>query len=228
MYNAKELFDAAWEGELLERKKHSPSYQLSEYTITGRAPAAYGGKRGVEWWKAYGPKFVQDYADWRNTTRWDIWHTPHAEPAIELVLCPILPNGMPVKMFIDRVLVPVSVPVIVDIKTGRRPETAEQLGLYATGIELTYGKEHRPSWGCFWMGDTGKETDFYNLDQYTPEYFARMYEQAAAGINAGCFLPQPANNCKAWCGTSQYCAAVSGPQAVTFDPLLTITRKENA
>lgn len=221
MYSATELFTNAWEGELLERKKHSPSYELKDYTVTGRAPAAYGGKRGIEWWLAHGPKMVEDYANWRKETRWEVWHTPLGEPAIELSMKPTLPNGVPVQMHLDRVFVPVSAPIILDLKTGRTPETPEQLGLYATGIELTYGKEYRPTWGTFWTADAGKHGELYLLDKYTPDYFARMYDQAIAGINAGAFLPQPMNNCKAWCGVSQFCGAVDGPLAHKFDPLLT-------
>jgi putative RecB family exonuclease len=220
MFDAKELFESAWQGELEQRKRHSPSYGLNDYTVTGRAPAAYGGKRGLAWWQAYGPKFVQDYADWRKRTMWDIWITPDGEPAIELGMCPELPNGIPVQMHLDRVFVPVSAGVILDIKTGRQPETPEQLGLYATGIELRYGKEHRPSWGCFWVGETGRESEFFNLDKYTPEYFARMYDQVVAGINAKCFLPQPANACGRWCGVSHFCSAVNGPLAEEVDPLV--------
>jgi hypothetical protein len=45
---------------------------------------------------------------------------------------------------------------------------------------------------------------------YDPDYFTEDFEQAIAGINAGCFLAQPANNCKSWCGVAQYCKAVGG------------------
>jgi hypothetical protein len=45
---------------------------------------------------------------------------------------------------------------------------------------------------------------------YDPDYFTEDFEQAISGINAGCFLAQPANNCKSWCGVAQWCKAVGG------------------
>ena len=221
MVDTKALFDAAWAEEVENRRKQSPSFNLADYTVTGRASAQYGGKRNADWWADNGPKLVQNWIDWRLKTRWALWETPEGNPGIELELNINLPGDIPVKMFIDRVFVtPVGELAIVDLKTGRSPETPEQLGLYATGIELTWGQQYRPTWGFWWDANKGEHSQPMDLTMFTPSYFAALYRQAIAGINAQAFLPQPANNCKAWCGVAEYCAAVKGPKAAGVDPLL--------
>jgi hypothetical protein len=46
-----------------------------------------------------------------------------------------------------------------------------------------------------------------------------MFNGAIAGINSGCFLPQPANGCANWCGVARYCAVTGGPEAKGVDSL---------
>jgi putative RecB family exonuclease len=220
MLDTKALFESAWDEEVAKRQEQSPSFSPEEYTATGRAAAAYGGKRNADWWHDNGPGLVDNWIKWRTATQWPLWETPDGAPAIELGLTVHLPGDIPVKLFIDRVfVVPSGELAVVDLKTGRTPETEEQLGLYATALELQYGEQYRPRWGYFWdahKGDHGKPLD---LSRWTPEVFAEMYRQACAGINAGAFLPSPANNCKNWCGTARYCHAVGGPEAIGIDPI---------
>jgi hypothetical protein len=87
----------------------------------------------------------------------------------------------------------------------------------------------RPKWGYFWSPEKGHSQP-HDLDMWTPEMFAQMFNEAINGINAGSFLPQPANNCRNWCGVSRYCAVVGGAEALGNDPLagpmLTIAVKE--
>lgn len=223
MIDTKALFRAAWRAELEKRGKESPSFGTDEYTVTGRAPAKYGGKRGLDWWENEGPTLVDNYVAWRKATRWPLWETPQGQPGIELEFNVILPGDIPVKGFIDRVFVlPSGELGIVDLKTGRLPETAEQLGLYAVFMELTFGATYRPQWGFWWDANKGEHVGPYHLGMYTPDYFAAMYQAAIGGINAGAFLPKPANACKNWCGVARFCAAVGGESAPKHDPLLQI------
>lgn len=234
-FNPVAAFEQAWHEEIERRKADSPSFNYpDDYVATGRASAEHGGKRGVSWWMEQGPIMVQRWIDWRAEHKWSIWETPEGNPAIELELNIVLPGasslgaarqvngstspseaddvtGIPVKMFIDRLMVtPAGQLVVCDIKTGRSPETPEQLGLYAVGIEQTFGTMFRPDWGYFWDAQKGAHSSPQALDLYTADYFADMYSQAVRGIQAGCFLAKPANNCKSWCGTAAYCPAVGG------------------
>lgn len=207
----KAYFAKAWDEEVAKRLEQSPSYQLEDFVATGRASAEYGGKRNVQWWLDNGPAMVQRWIDWRQKNEWAMWETPEGTPAIELELRVILPGELPVKMFLDRIMVtPAGQLVVVDIKTGRQPETPEQLGLYALGIEQTYGEMFRPDWGYFWDAQKGTHTQPQALGRYTADYFAEDYHMAVAGINAGVFLAKPQNNCRNWCGVAKFCKAVGG------------------
>lgn len=57
------------------------------------------------------------------------------------------------------------------------------------------------------------------LTSWTPERFSIIFQHAIAGINAGSFLPNPANNCKDWCGVARFCAITGGPDAAGHDEL---------
>lgn len=218
--DTKALFRDAWNAEIEKRRADSPSYAIEDYVVTGRAPAPYG-KRNLQWWQDNGHTLVDNWLAWRRKTRWDIWETPDGHHAIELELNVNLDVVGRVKLVIDRVFVgPTGELLLVDLKSGARmPETPEQLGLYATGIELHYGSAYRPSWGFWWDAAKGEHSSPMDLTKYTPTYFRNAYEEAARGINAGCFMAKPANGCSAWCSVSRYCHAVGGPDAAGVDPL---------
>ena len=203
-------FKMAWRDEVAARREQSPSYEVEDYVKTGRASAQYGGKRNVEWWMDNGPKMVQAWIDWREASGWHLWELPDGRPAVEVELLITLPGGYPVKMFIDRVMVtPAGQIVVVDIKTGRIPETAEQLGLYRYGLEQEFGTQCPVDWGYFWHPDKGHGSP-QALSLYTGEYLAEQARMAVAGINAGVFFAKPQNNCANWCGVAKFCPAVGG------------------
>lgn len=227
MLDSKALFDSAWAEEVSNRRRQSPSYEVGDYTATGRAAAKYGNKRGLEWWADNGHTLVDNWIAWRKAHPDFIsWVTPDGIPAIELELRVNLPGDIEVLMFVDNIFVNTKTGeiVVMDKKSGRTPETEEQLGLYATGVELKYGKAYRPHWGYWWDANKGEHSKPMSLERWTPEVFARMYRQAIDGINAGSFLPSPANGCgkggAGWCGVARFCAATGGPDAAGVDPLL--------
>ena len=232
MTDTKALFARAWTAEIEKRRRESPSFEVSEYVATGRATAEYGGKRNEAWWLDHGHEMVDRWIAWREKTGWAIWETAPGQPAIELEAHFTLPGDIYLKAYIDSVYVtPSGELVVVDYKTGRSPETPEQLGVYATAIETLFGV--RPTWGYFWDAQKGEHSQPHLLDMYTADYLAGVFEEAIAGINAGSFLAKPANNCRNWCGVARACAAVGGAEADKHDPLLiagsklTIATKEN-
>ena len=207
---ATQLFRLAWDEEVASRREQSPNYEVADYVKSGRASAQYGGKRNLDWWMDNGPGMVQAWIDWRETSGWHLWELPDGSPAVEVELLIELPGGYPVKMFIDRVMVtPAGQIVVLDIKTGRIPETAEQLGLYRYGLEQEYGAACPIDWGYFWHPDKGHGSP-QSIEMYTGDYLAEQAHMAVAGINAGCFMAKPANNCANWCGVAKFCTAVGG------------------
>lgn len=208
-FDPKFEFECAWNDEVQKRSEQSPSFRYPEdFIATGRAGKEYGGKRGVEWWMDNGPLMVQRWIDWRENG-WTIWETPEGKPAIEVELNIVLPGDIPVKMFIDRIMVtPAGQITVVDIKSGARaPETPEQLGLYAVGMEQTFGPMFRPDWGYWWDANKGTHSSPLPLGMYTADYFGSVYREAVAGINAGCFMAKPANSCFNWCSVARFCPA---------------------
>lgn len=218
MTSVVEVFREEWDEQIADRRKQSPSFKPEEYVATGRAPAKYGGKRTIDWWLDHGPQMVQDWIDWRLETGWTIPEIG-GRPAVEIELNFQVPGlDLMIKAFIDRVFVtPTGEMAILDLKTGRTPETAEQLGLYRVGLGVVHGLW--VDWGYFWSpGGKGHGVPI-DLRPWTPERFSVMFNQASDGINAGTFLPQPANNCKNWCSVARFCAAVGGNEAVGVDVL---------
>lgn len=209
MTTVEQKFREAWDAEVADRQKRSPSFKPEQFTATGRASAKYGGKRNIQWWADNGPQMVQDWIDWREKTGWQILDIA-GKPCVEIELNFTLPNmDMPIKAFVDRIFVlPTGEVAVVDLKTGRTPEVPEQLGLYRVGLGLTF--DLWPSWGYWWSPGGKGHSQPLDLTDYTPEYFAEDFEAAIRGINAGSFLAAPANNCKAWCGVARYCKAVGG------------------
>lgn len=221
-----DLFNVCFDRAIADRRKHSPSFNTEDYVATGRASVNYGGKRGQSWWRDNGPGMVRAWLDWREATGWEI-AVIAGTPMIETRVDFDLGDGIVVTGFIDRGFVlPSGQLAILDLKTGRIPETGEQLGLYATAFEVIHGSGFRPSWGYYWTPDKGHGQPV-GLDMYSPEYFKRLYTQVALGINAGSFPPHPMNNCKAWCSVSRYCGAVGGPEAREVDPLFISASSDN-
>jgi len=220
----KALFDKAWRDEVNKRKAESPSVPFEQYTATGRSSAKYPNKEDASWWADNGPGMVEKFIEWRNATRWDIWETPDGQNGIELEIRVELPQSkIPLLMFLDRVYVtPVGQLTVVDLKTGRTPDISEQLGFYATGIELKYGPEFRPQWGFWYDARKGEVSKPMSLDFWTPAVVEARALEVVAAINAGSFPARPANGCERWCSSRQFCAIVGGPKAHLHDPLLQI------
>lgn len=211
-------FREAWDAEVEKRQRTSPSFSPDNYTATGRAAAKYGGKRNTQWWLEAGPGMVADWLAWRENTGWALPEIGGGL-AVELDLLFELPGlDLPIKAYIDRVFVlPTGELAIVDLKTGRTPETAEQLGLYRVGLGLVHNLW--PSWGYFWSPGGKDHGQPINLEAWTPERFSVMFNNAVNAINAGSFNPNPANACKNWCGVARYCAVVGGELAKGVDVL---------
>lgn len=217
MTTTAEAFKEAWDEQVKDRRQRSPSFQESDYTATGRAGKEFGGKRNRDWWLLNGPTMVDKYIADRKERPWPLAEID-GQPGVELELNFTLPDhDLPIKGFIDRVhVLPSGELAVVDLKTGRLPETAEQLGLYSVGLEIQHGIP--VPWGYWWNPDKGYVGPF-DLTSWTAERFSLMFKQAIDAVNAGFFLPAPANSCRNWCGVSRYCAAVGGELAKGNDPL---------
>lgn len=209
-FDPTKAFNDAMDSELAERPN-------AEWQISGRASVAHPHGEDEGWWRTKGPEMVQRWIDWRDNTPWDLWISPDGTLGVELeILHPV--GGELIKMYIDRIFAtgPNNTrPVIVDIKTGRPPESNLQLGLYAAAVESLWPGV-KVAGGTYWMARTGETTGVQSLAMYTPrligEYMRRLRVARAGGV----FLPKVSSFCRT-CKVGKFCAANNGSEAY-MDP----------
>jgi len=201
------LWESTW-GALKTAQVHGKGFLESDVRAGGRASKANPNKEDSQWWNENGPAMVQSWVDWRNNSGWGIASFDN-EPAVEVEVNVEI-GGLPVKMFIDRVMTidpsqGQAIPnnsLVLDLKTGRTAPSSEfQLGLYATGIELAHG--WRPTWGAYWMAREGTISEPTTLDHYSIEFFEDLFSQFKKAREHGVFLPN-FNACK-MCSVIEYC-----------------------
>lgn len=189
-----------------------------DWRSAGRKTKAYPDGEDGDWWQKNGLTFVNAYAEWRESTPWEIWETPAGEPAIELDMrCTF--GDVPIRAIVDRVFVtPEGELVVLDLKTGTRmpKDQGLQLGFYSSAIEVVFGV--RPSYGCYWNARTGGITDPKNVDHFTPDFLGTILGEFVRARDSGLFIPHPSMSCDS-CGVRRACAAVNGPEAHLYDPL---------
>lgn len=206
---AEELFARAFAEEKADQQKKT-DVPPAEWRRSGRASKAWPEKETEEWWAENGPLMVQRWIDWRTSSGWTLWETPDGRPAVELALN-VQMGGVPVKMFIDRVFVtPEGQLVVVDLKTGsREPKDPIQLGMYACGMELTFGE--RPQYGAYWMGRTGGTGVPHDLEHLTVDLMGGWLADWDRARRANLFIPHVTDMC-GYCSVRDYCVAVNGPK----------------
>lgn len=211
-------FKGYLDASVMETAERSPSYALEDWRASGRATKEWPNKQDYDWWLANGPQMVEAWQMWRETMGWQLWQVA-GKPAIELECNFLLPHDIFVKAYIDRVFVlPNGDLCVVDIKTGANlPDTAAQLGVYATGVEILFGV--RPTWGCFWDARKGQHTTLEPLGTWSREVLGEMFFQFLEGVKAGSFLPYPNKGCANWCSVAHACFVVGGQEAHRYDPL---------
>lgn len=188
----------------------------SQFRAAGKPTKTNPHGEDEMWWLANGPSMVQRWMDWREQSGWRIWETPDGRPAIELEMYPSF-DGVRVRMFVDRIM---TVPatgslVIVDLKSGRRtPASDLQLGFYRTGLWQTFGVN--VEFGAYWMARTGELTPIQDITRFTPGLMSAWLHKFVAARDAGIFLPNLSEKCRA-CGVNQHCHAYGGSKSAT-DP----------
>lgn len=206
-FNAESAFLESFETQLAE---HPPE----EWVVTGRPSKVNPHGEDAGWWRAEGPKMVQRWMEWCETSPWEIWIAPDGQPGIELEINVLIDGYQPIKMFVDCVFATGennTRPVVLDIKTGVRiPDNTLQLGLYKVGLELQYPGV-KIAGGCYWMGRTGLATGVYALP-YTAKLYAEYFRQLRVARQTGVFMPKPSSLCKS-CKVGRFCAVNNGADA---------------
>ena len=149
---------------------------------------------------------------------WRVWQSPSG-PAIELKFR-IEFSGCIVIGYIDQVIAwPDQTLQIGDHKTGsKQPDSPDQLGLYALGLEVEFGEEFRPETGFYYMAKDGKTTFPYNLSGYTFEKMERWFNAFAKSRELQLFIPNISDGTCNPCGVKRFCDAIDGPMAGLYHP----------
>lgn len=208
MIDIKKLWKDTWD-EQQASQIASKGFTEADVRAGGRATKEWPNKEDKNWWMQHGPDMVQSWVDWRERSGYQIADMGDGTPGIEVGISTDI-GGLPVKMFIDRVMyIPTEGGevtrdnfVVLDLKSGKSaPKSDLQLAFYATGIELAYG--WKPRWGTYWMARTGETSPLIDLDNYPKEMFEDIIGKFKTARDNGVFIPN-LNHCT-MCSVVEYC-----------------------
>lgn len=165
-------------------------------------------RQGFEWFRDKGvPQSIQAYLTWRiEHPDFVLADVPGFGPAIEVPFVHYL-GQQNIVGFIDRIFTSQErggyYPV--DLKSGRKPDTDEQLGLYAAALRKSLGWE--VTWGYYLYqlkSGVAKQTSPLRIDHWTDEKLGEVYLPATALIDLGIYIPHPGEQCQ-HCGVADSC-----------------------
>jgi RecB family exonuclease len=153
---------------------------------------------------------LDSYIDWRLSTDWLVMGVPvpgavEPAPAIEVPF-QITVGDRQVRGYIDRVFVHAKTgqPLVVDLKSGVKPDSDAQLAIYAKALrEMGLGEFE---WGAYYyaMKKGGVLTNFINLAHWTDEMFEDVYLPGGEIIERELFVPKPGKACF-FCTVARHC-----------------------
>lgn len=188
---------------LREIAKH-PDWPTENWRSFGRV----GQKQDWAWWWDTGLRLCLDaYVNWRTQyPRYVLADLkgeggPGIEVPFDIQLADVQIIGKIDRVFVDTETGQMFAP---DLKSGNKPKTDEQLGLYRAALK-TLGVE--TDWGFYLYGlKTGvaKLTPPIDLTHWTAEKLYRVYGDANRSIEQGIFIPNPGEAC--WlCPVTEHC-----------------------
>lgn len=176
----------------------------------GRKTVEKPNAEDINWFREVGiPNSLNAYLAWRlGNPEFQIAEVPEFGPAIEVPFNYYI-GGQLVHGWIDRIFTTKDGGYYpLDIKSGLKPKTSEQLGLYAGALKRALG--WRIDYGYYLYGlksGEAKLTPPLNLAAWTDELLGSIYIPANQQISAGIFLPNPGDACFV-CSVSDHCAFV--------------------
>jgi hypothetical protein len=187
----------------------SKDYAPEEWKRFGRATTAKPNGEDLAWFEDQGiPLALGAYVDWRlSKPNWKLAEIPGFGPAIEVPFT--VPLGdVQVNGYIDRVFTVDGFDgyYCLDIKSGRKPKTDEQLGVYARALEVGLGWP--VTYGFFIYGlksGTASMTPPIDVRHWSAEKLASTYANLDLGITSKVFVPNPGEACFV-CDVSSHCA----------------------
>jgi hypothetical protein len=194
--------------------RYEGRFQPQDFHAAGRASKRWPNKEDDSWWLENGPLFVHNWLNFHRTSPYSI-AVINDLPAIELHATVEL-GGLPVELYIDRVMVSPSGLVIIDLKSGANmPKDDMQLAIYAEGLMQQYGIE-RPRWGQYFDCRKAVAGRSYDLDSWPKARLDHEFSQVRRMQEEGIFLANPSNLCSS-CGVKEFCITMKGSMAHTIE-----------
>ena len=189
---------------IADGSKHFPPHEWKMY---GRPTAANPTGQNIDWYQRVAiPNAVNAYVDWRvNHPEFTLAEIPDFGAAIEVKFSYFL-GDLEVQGFIDRVFTDGTSFYPVDLKSGTKPKTDEQLGLYGAALHEAYGWKPTYGWYLYAL-KTGlaQSTPALDLSHWTHDKLRAVYLPTNDAIEAGIFIPHPGEACF-HCGTRDSCS----------------------
>jgi putative RecB family exonuclease len=226
LHEGTEIYDAlepgaAFDSRAVFEQRWAENYKLADngmpFRAGGKKTTAYPNKEDARWWLDNGPKMLDFWVQFRETSGYTIYELPDGAKAVETELNTEV-GGVSMKGFLDRLMVsPEGELIVVDIKTSSKaPVTYTQLGTYAILTEKTMGI--RPVKGAYWMARTGELTEPVELDHYTEGRLATHVKGFKIAVDNNIFIPQPGFMCGT-CSVNHACYAVKGKNSHLYPEL---------
>ncbi|GIG57381.1 hypothetical protein Lfu02_17530 [Longispora fulva] len=155
-----------------------------------------------------GASQVLTYCAEARSAPWKVWELPDGTPALEVAFRLLL-GEIEVWGAIDQVLIwPDGQLSVRDLKTGNKPVSHIQLGVYALAINEMFGEDIR--YGDYWLAKTSEASGMIDLSSYTADYLTAAFAALNRGIEARVFLPNLTDSCRITCGVRDYCREFGG------------------
>ena len=168
------------------------------------------GRQDIEWYRTTGiPDGIRAYVKWRTEgPDLQLAEIPNFGRAIEVPFNLHL-DGLGIHGYIDRVFTsPMNEGQYypVDIKSGSKPKTDEQLAIYA--MALNQGLSWPVGYGFYVYNLKKGEalvTAPLDLRHWTRERLSKIYRDVTRTIDQGIFIPNPGEACF-HCGVTEHCS----------------------
>lgn len=214
--------EAIWEesflAQIAEVETKSGS-NPTDWRVGGRSTKANPDKENKAWWDVNGKDMFFKFTEAWKSSGFETWVSPQGVPGIEIEFN-VKFGDVLVKSFADSVVKIGDEIAVIDFKAGAYiPDSAMQLGLYASAMELQFGV--RPTKGYFYDARHATFIAAVGLDRWTIPVFTELFRQFDLGLRNEIFLPNISMACIT-CGVKEYCYVVGGQLAPIFDPLANI------
>jgi putative RecB family exonuclease len=182
-----------------EKQAADSDWPVEAWRVYGKQDATWARDAGIA-------KTVLGYFEWRQEGTFDLFDIPAFGPAIEVPFELDMGEYI-IRGQIDRLMIdPLNDQLLVlDIKTGLKPKTDEQLGVYRLALERQY--DMPVAYGAYLYGiKSGNPslTKPVDLSYWTEDMLRRVYDPADVLIRQGLFLPSPGEQCFT-CDVREHC-----------------------